>query len=175
MKFTLFIVFTLISLILFSCKEDIPPREATYMPLNQLENEPGYSWLPGEINAYQPDISIINKIKAITDTTNYTFLVYVNPSCACSGTQKQFPATIKILQSCGISEPRYKIYSMISENDLHPFMTHLKLKILPTFMIMKDSNAIYSVIDSIPVFERRDPNPVVPYSIEKVFLMGLQK
>ena len=145
------------------------------MSLDQLENEPGYQWLAGQISAYQPDMTVINKIKSIIDTTTYSFLIYVNPSCACSGAQQQFPAAVKILQSCGVTEPRFRIYSMISENDIHPYMTHLKLIMLPTFMIMKDSSALYSVIDSIPIFERRDPNPVVPYTIENVLLMGLQK
>lgn len=141
-----------------ACSNDTGPRNAQFLTLSELRVTPGFEWFDQEYNNYQPDTNIINQIKAkLLTGGNDEFILYVNPSCACTGTQKQFPASIKILHESGIDEPRFKIYSMYSEGDNHPDMTRFRVNDLPTFFNRRDSIPVYSIMDSLTFYSINQP------------------
>lgn len=160
--------------ILVSCNTITTPEVATFVTVNQLKGTAGFEWFDAEYNAYQPDPVILSQIAAKLQNDSCNFLIFVNPSCACTGTQKQFPATIKVLKSLGIDEPRFKVWAMVSEGDSHPYTKKFNIRKLPTFMIMDDSTARFSVIDTLISKQLLDPNPAVPYTIEGMLLKGIK-
>ena len=166
-KVAISIIFTVF--ILSSCSDDSGPRNAVYTPLNQLVSSPGFEWFTPEYNAYTPDPVVINQIKAKLQGKNLQFVLFVNPSCACAGTQKQFPAAVKVLQESGIFEPNFKIYTFVTSEDMHPYMSRYSVNSLPCLFPMLDSIPQYSVIDTLNKYAVIDTNS----RLENYFLKAL--
>jgi hypothetical protein len=97
--------------------------------------------------------------------------MFVNPSCACVGTQQDFPATMKVLQSAGIKETQYGIFTMIGERDKHPYMDKYTVNKLPSLCLMVGSKFKYSVMDSLNYFNLINNTA---YTIEDLVLKALQ-
>ncbi len=142
-------LFALVILGLFvSCESNPVASEADIMDIVVLSKTPGYQWYDIEVENYQPDSNIVNQIKDKFDPALDSFVLYVKPSCSCPGTQQQFPAIMKVFNSAGIPSTNYKIYSMSSEMTKHPFESIFKVNELPSFFLMRSSNAIYSISDT---------------------------
>lgn len=147
-----------VSFILLSCSENNSPGNAQYITLNQLRITPGYEWFDSEYNSYTPKQDVIDSIKKQFADSQADFILYVNPSCNCSGTQLTFPASIKVLHEAGIDEPRFKIYTMYNQSDNHPYMDNFKVISLPSFFTLIDSLPRYSINDSLSYYMLHRPD-----------------
>mgnify|MGYP007094533284 CR=1 FL=1 len=139
-------VFCLMGLI-YSCTEN-PVINAEVMDADELKNLPGFSWYEFEINQYIPLDSSLQSIKTKFNPSTDNFLIYVKPSCACTGTYKQFPAFMKIINELNIPKANYKVYSMTSEFNEYPEKNLFKIVELPTFMLMRNGVPVYSIADT---------------------------
>ncbi len=157
-KTYIFIFLLAISFALFSCSDDDTPRNAQFITLEDLRFTPGFEWFDEEYNNYQPVQSVIDSISNAIKDNNKEFILYVNPSCACTGTQKMFPASIKILLEANINEPQFKIYMMYHETDNHPYMDHYKVKNLPCFFTLTNDLPDYSIYDSLGFYNESVPD-----------------
>ncbi len=174
-KYMLLLTFAALSLGSFSCSEnsDNPEdKEAQLMSLSDIRNSTGYAWFDLEYNAYTPDTAVISNIKTAYSGTGQEFLIFVNPSCACVGTQKRFPAIVRVLTDAGISEDKFKIYSMLVYNAPHPYKSAFTMERLPTLMVMNNGAAKYSVLDSLDFHHAYYPSDSV--TIEQFILKGIQ-
>ena len=143
---------------ILSCSSDNGPGNAEFITLEELRITPGFEWFDVEYDAYQPVQSVIDSIKNALTDNNPEFILYVNPSCNCTGTQKLFPASVKVLQEAGVFEPQFKIYTMYSEMDNHPYMNHFKIHDLPSFFTLANSTPEYSINDSLIYYNEMYPD-----------------
>lgn len=145
-------------------------NEASLLTINQLNTTPGYEWYDVYFNKYKPDPTIIAQISK--NYQNNKFNIYVNPSCACSGTQFLFPSLMKCLISAGIPESNISIYSMIDAGYKHNMMDKYSVKILPSCFINKNGN-YYSIIDSLNKYQVLNPTDTLNL-VEKAILNSLK-
>ena len=123
-------------------------KEAEQLTIEQLRKSPGYAWFDVEYNQYIPDTNVIKVIKDSLKNNQRDYLIFVNPTCACTGTQKVFPALIKVLNQCGIYEPQFKVYSMLKAENKHPYMSMMKINVLPAAFMLRNGAAACSIVDT---------------------------
>ncbi len=152
-KYLLLILLFIVMSIIYSCSEN-PVIDAEIMDAEELKNLPGFSWYEFELNSYVPFDTSITAIKSKFNPNTDKFLVYVKPSCACTGTYKQFPAFMKIMSEIGVPKENYKVYSMTSTFNNYPEMDMFKIIELPTFILMRNGAPVYSVADTFNLREQ---------------------
>ena len=167
------IILSLIALGLFSCSDDTAPGNAQFITLEELRITPGFEWFDEGYNSYQPVQEVIDSIANAIKDSNKNFILYVNPSCSCTGTQKMFPSSIKILQAAGINEPQFKIYMMYLETDNHPYMNNFKVNDLPCFFTISDNIPDYSIYDSLTYYNESVPDST--FRIEDFVYKAIKK
>jgi hypothetical protein len=169
MKFaTNFFVFCLFVLFFTSCDTTNTEKDATLLTIEQLRFTPGYEWYDLEYQSYTPNPVTIAQIKNVLMTKDFNYYIYVNPSCACTGTQKQFPSIMKVLIESGVSQNKFEIYSMLKTSYNHPYKNRLRINDLPAFFVVKDSIPLISVIDTLAI--RKGNNANYEPRIEDLFL-----
>lgn len=162
-----------ISVLLSSCDTANTERDAALLTIEKLRFTPGYEWYDVEFQNYTPNQATISQIKTILSNKDFNYYIFVNPSCACTGTQKQFPAIMKVLIESGVQENKFEIYSMLKTTNNHPYKNKLKINELPSFFIVKDSIPISSVLDTLAI--RKAINPNYDPLIENLFLELISK
>jgi hypothetical protein len=156
--------------LLQSCTEEIAAptgQEATLMTIDEIKATKGYTWFQSGYDKYTIDKNVVDQIKAKLSNSDITFVLYVNPSCVCVGTQEQFPSAVKVLQNAGISEPVFKVYSMKYPEMKSPYSNILTVKYLPSLFIIKDNVALKSVFDSLHVYKVDNPKITLEESLLK--------
>jgi hypothetical protein len=137
------------SVIMVSCEEDnVGPDEALAVSAQAILNDPELSELRIEYQDYVPDSAAIAEIKANLDSDE-KLIVFVKPSCGCTGTQESFPRVLKVAEVSGIEGNQLEIFSMSKEENIHPYSSSLTIKDLPEFHIMKGGDFVYAVKDSM--------------------------
>lgn len=176
MKFSFrFCLIVLIVFALVSCEVSDVERNAKLISLQELFNlSPGFEWFPYEYNKYQPDVNVTKGIDTLWKLKGYKFILFVNPSCNCQGTQVIFPTIVKILKSGNVPDSAIIIYSMLNTSYTHPFMNKFKVRSLPACFTEIDTLAsrYYSVVDTFELFKLKYPGK---YKIEDVILMSLSQ
>lgn len=167
------LLFILISVFLSSCDTTNTERDASLLTIEKLRFTPGYEWYDVEFQSYTPNPNTIAQIKNILKNKDFNYYIYVNPSCACTGTQKQFPSIMKVLTESGVPENKFEIYSMLKTTNNQPHKNKLKVNELPAFFIVKDSIPIKSVLDTLAI--RKATNPSYDPLIEDLFLELISK
>jgi hypothetical protein len=71
--------------------------------------------------------------------------MYVNASCTCTGTKKNFPRLVRALRDAGVPESEVTIYNMLNASTNHPDMDKYPVTALPTFYFIRTSIAPVSV------------------------------
>lgn len=145
----IFFVFSSFILLFSSCDTTNAERDATLLTIEQLRFTPGYEWYDMEYQAYNPNPATISQIKDVLKVKDFHYYFYVNPSCACTGTEKLFPSIMKVLLESGVPENKLEIYSMLKTSYNHPHKNRLKINDLPAFFVVKDSIPLVSVIDTL--------------------------
>ncbi len=151
-KYYVYLLMLAIFSIISSCTDN-PVIDAQTMDAEELKNLPGFSWYEFEVNSYNPLDTCITAVKSKFNPNTDKFIVYVKPSCACTGTYKQFPAFMKTMSEIGIPKENYTVYSMSSTYNNYPEKSQFKIMELPTFMLLRNNQPVYSISDT---FNLRD-------------------
>ncbi len=155
--FKCFICFVLTFIfVLVACEIEDVDKTAKLVTVQELLNYTiGYDWFPYEFSAYKPDSSATRLIDSLWKEKRYRFIVFVNPSCNCSETQKTFPSIIKSLKTSNVPDSVILIYSMMNESYSHPFMHKFTIKMLPSCFTEIDSSKsiYYSVVDTFELYK----------------------
>lgn len=169
----IFFVSICFSLFISACVPTSTERDAALLTIDKLRFTPGYEWYDIEFQKYNPNPFVISQIRTILQNKDFNYYIFVNPSCACTGTQKQFPAIMKILSESSIPENKLEIYSMIKTSNNHPHRSKLKINELPSFFIARDSINMSSVLDTLAA--RKSMNSNYDPALEELFLELISK
>lgn len=157
---------------LSACSENsVSPTDAELTTVSKLEATPGFGWLTDELNNYQPNQDYIDQIRNSFQPSTQKFLIFVKPSCSCVGTHQQFPAFVKTMMAAGIPDSCYQIYAMTALSSVHPYQNMINLKQIPSFILMNNQQAVYSVEDTITT--RSGMVPVENNTVEAVVAESL--
>lgn len=159
--------------LLLSCEVSDSEKNAKLVTFQELINlSPGFEWFPYEYNKYQPDVSVTKEIDSLWRLKGHRFILFVNPSCNCQGTQVIFPTIVKILKSGNIPDSVIIIYSMLNTSYSHPFMNKFKVRNLPACFTEIDSNLskYFSIVDTFELYRLKFPGK---YRIEDIVLLSL--
>jgi hypothetical protein len=169
------ILILLSCLVLFSCKED-EVNEGYLINMVDFKKDPTYFWYQQKFDEYKPDTTYTLQAKQIYSSSRDKFVIFVKPSCSCTGTQTEFPNFMKMLNSIGVNEQDIEVYRMSSHTDKHPLDKKLTLTDLPRFFLMRNGEVIYSISDSV-IYSRSlsDGNPRKVNSFEHALLVSLKK
>ena len=171
----LFKVLTIFVLFFFvSCEINDVDKSAKLLTIQELLNYTiGYDWFPYEFSLYKPNSSVTMQIDSLWKFKKYRFIVFVNPSCNCTETQKTFPSIIKSLKASNIPDSVILIYSMLNETYSHPFMHKFTVKILPSCFTEIDSTTskYYSVVDTFELYRVKFPGK---YRMEHIIAKSLE-
>lgn len=153
----------------YSCDDNPTQSEAKPATLLEISERPGFNWFYTEIEDYTPDQNIVAQIEANYDEESEEIYMYVNPSCTCPGNHTYFPKLVKVLQEAGISESKFKLYTMTSEKNKYPMSEVYTINDLPAFAVYRDGVPVYSINDTITADVLADK----VQSIEKYLLTAI--
>jgi hypothetical protein len=156
---------------ILACDDNPVQTEAKEATISDLVNSAGFSWYYEERDKYVPDAEIVDKIKQEYNAETHDIYMFVKAACTCPGNHNYFPKVMKTLDEAGIQPGEYKIYTMTNEDNNHPYEEMIKINELPGFFIVKNTQPVYSILDSFLVDQLRD-NELV---FEEYILKGLEK
>ncbi len=161
------------SLLIASCDENIGDNTAKKKTLTEIRTEPGFEWFDYEFSTYSPDSSALKEIDSLWQIKKSRFLIFVNPSCNCSGTQKVFPSIVKSLKAGNVPDSAIEIFVMIKETYSHPYMNNFKIESLPGCFTEVDvvKPYYYSCVDTFDFYQKKFPNK---YRIENIIALSLK-
>ncbi len=152
---------------LYSCNETTSPiQDAVKMSKAEIEASIGYEWFAPEWEIYKPDTAIVSQIKAVFDSTNENFYIFLSPSCGCKGVAKTSAELVKVLETSNISENSFEMYSMSSIDSKHPYTDIIKLNTIPSAYYIKNGQPVYSILDTFAYYQ----NIASSKSIEDIVL-----
>ncbi|MBX3044510.1 MAG: hypothetical protein KIT33_10785 [Candidatus Kapabacteria bacterium] len=154
-----------------ACTENNTNVNAEKMALEKMAKTPGFTWIYLEMDKYEPKAEILPEIQRKFNSAEHTFIVFAKPSCSCPGKHLQTPAFLKTLETAGIPLDKCELYSLSSINNNHPYESTIKLKDLPTIIVMKAGKPVYSVSDTINTITNANPNSGI--TVEDALLLGL--
>ena len=147
------ILFVLFLLIITSGCVDVKEVEnvAKEATLEEIIQNPDFFWFMTYYNNFKVSQATVEEIKAAFVPAKHSFLIYVEPDCFCESDYDymKFPAFIKILDSAEISSDYYQIFIVKNTYAKHPYSHIFTLSNLPTFIILKDGEFIFSVSDAL--------------------------
>lgn len=167
----LFVSFALVLLV--SCEETGIDNTARKKTLSEIRTEPGFEWFDYEVAAYSPDPLASSQIDSLWQIKKFRFILFVNPSCNCSGTQKVFPSIVKSLKDGNVPDSAIEIFVMTKPSSSHPYMNKFVVKSLPGCYTEIDSVKpfYYSCVDTFNMYQSQFPNK---YRIEDIIVMSLK-
>jgi len=167
--------FALLAVVLLfsACTENNTNVTAEQMTIQGLAKTPGFTWITLEIAKYTPTDSIITEIKEIYNPELHSFIVFAKPSCSCPGKHLQTPEFLKTLEVAGIPLNKCEIFSVSSTNNKHPYQDKITIKELPTIIVLKANEPIFSVSETINNINATNPNAGI--TVEEALLLGLEK
>ncbi len=158
-----------LSVIFVACSQTISyNQEAVRVYMKDLLNNTTFAAFKVDMDQYLPDTNIVNQIKTAFNPAQHKIYMFANFSCGCTSQQTDIAHICRVLSDSKIDTSFYEIYSMIQATDKQPYMSRISLKILPEIIVMKDTTAVYFVMDTL---NRMFPAP----EIEQLLLNGLKK
>jgi len=157
----------------YSCNEAPANTDAVRMKLEDIEIDPGFTWFSLTYNDYIVEADVMTQIRNKYDPQAHKIIVFAKPSCSCEGDHKYFPRFMKILDSAGIDENHYEIYSTREITNKHPYMSVYKLNHLPEFVVMKNGLPVYSILDSLNYYAAQGIN--YPKYLEEFLFEAMKK
>ncbi len=147
---------TLILILLFSfsayrCEDDVSSDQGSAVLVTQenITDIPGYDWFPMNKKLYNPDTNLVKSIISIFDSRKFQFLIFSKPACSCDATQQLFPHAMKVLDTCGVLDNSYILYSVKGIKTPHPYDTILTLRRIPAMFLMINGKPVFSIIDTL--------------------------
>lgn len=173
MKIAHTFIVILISFFLMNCSGEDTEKFASEKTINDLYSTPGFEWFEYEYSQYTPDSFSVKQIDSLWKLRRYRFIVFVQPSCNCSETQKVFPSIIKSLQESNVPDSAIKIYLVLDFTYSHPFEKKFKVVSLPGCFTEIDSSRskYYSCVDTFNLYKVLYPGQ---YKIEDIIAFSLK-
>ncbi|TAL68977.1 MAG: hypothetical protein EPN82_08685 [Bacteroidetes bacterium] len=166
------LILILLSFILFSaCSENISYNDVIKLSVNDIVNTPTNSWFKTEMILYNPDTNITKQIISNFDVNKNKVYLFADFSCGCNNQQTDIAHLCKVFANCSIPETNYEIYSVKSKTSKHPYTSLFTLYKIPECVVMKDTNAVYFMLDTMRYYEVF--GQTIP--IEQLLLNGLKK
>jgi hypothetical protein len=137
------------ALLLFSygCTQETGPIAAEPIAISQLQTSPGYTWFVEEMNIYTPRTNFVT-LTQTAFTQNHKIVVFVAPSCACTGTKKLFPHLIRTLTASGVPEANIEVWSMTKASNTHPYQSTIQVTSLPWISVFR-SDTLRATINEL--------------------------
>lgn len=167
------IVLLLISLILLSgCSDNLSyNQDAIRLTVSDIESTPTSIFKYEKENYLPTDTNAIKEIANYFDKSKHKIYLYADFSCACSNQQLDIAHLCKVFILCNIPDSSYEIYSMKSKTSKHPYSSFFTISDLPECIVMKDTSAVYFMLDTMRYYELFGQN--IP--VEQLLLNGLKK
>jgi len=156
-----------------ACSDNATSVNAEKMTLQEFVKMPGFTWFNYEFNNYQPDDFIVKEIQKKYNSSEHSFVIFAKPSCSCPGKHIQTSEFYKTLEKAQIPFDKCELFSVTSINNEHPYKSTISLHELPTIIILKNGNPIFSVSDTLNITNSTNKNNDM--KIEESLLIGLQK
>lgn len=160
--------------ILAACSDSSSPNDKVIkMTLDEVRQTPGYNWYVIEEEDFEPNANVVGAIRDEFDPDAQKILFFVSPACACAQDQSAFPKCVKTMTLAGFSENVMEIYSMNYASLAHPYDTIISVIDFPTIYILKNSEPVYSLGDSLKAFKEKFPNDEP--RVEAFLLAGIRE
>lgn len=174
MKYIKLLTLTIaIAVFAISCNDNNTNIVAEQMSLTQLGKTPGFTWIYSEMDKYNPTDSIVDEIKLAYNSGMHRFIVFAKPSCSCPGKHMITPSFIKTLEVANIPLDKCEIFTMSAVGNQHPYIATITLKDLPTILVLKGDEPIFSISDTMNSAVEGNPNFGI--TVEGALLLGLKK
>lgn len=166
-------LFGVLTIILNACSGEVVEKNAVEKSMNELFITPGFEWFEYEFNQYDPDSLATHLIDSLWKIRQYRFIIFVQPSCNCSETQKIFPSIVKSLKMGNVPDTAIKIYLIMNLDYSHPFEKKFKVMTLPGCFTEIDSSRskYFSCVDTFNLYKILYPNK---YRIEHIISLSLR-
>ena len=167
------IILAFFSIAIFtSCTDNISyDEDAQKITVNDIVATPTNGWFRVEMENYKPDTNVIKEIINNFDPAKHRVYLYANFSCGCNNQQTDISHLCKVFEECNIPDSSYEIYSMKSSTSKHPHKALFSISQLPECIVMKDTNAVYFMLDTMRT--KQLYGQTIP--IEQLLLDGLKK
>lgn len=123
--------------LLSACTDETPEYIAQRLTMRDLNSSAGYVWFPAETGAYTPNTEMVDVVRRGFGTGRKV-MIFVRPTCSCTGTQRLFPQVMKTFMEAGIDTSAIAVYSVRGTSDRHPYEDRFTLTKLPAFFQLKD-------------------------------------
>ncbi len=123
---------------LTACSTQGPSDTAKLLTYDELITTPGYAWFPAEMSLYTPDQAMVDTIAKYYNPATQKISVFVSPTCACTGSKRLFPRTIKALVAAGVDIKVIEFWSMRTVADMHPYSSTVSVKEIPTVVVLNN-------------------------------------
>ncbi|MFP4528181.1 MAG: hypothetical protein ACLFQX_06500 [Candidatus Kapaibacterium sp.] len=163
--------FILIALIAISCQDNPVDGEAHKTTLDDIRNNPGFSWFEYEFNEYEPDPAVIDSINHKFNPAEYRLIIFAKPSCSCNNDHNNFSHFMKVVHNSSITSEEYELYSMSDTDWEHPYNEQFDLMYLPEAVLMKNDSAIWFVVEEMQKYRQSHSDTI---SIEQSLMRGLE-
>ncbi|MDX9790427.1 MAG: hypothetical protein WC313_08715 [Candidatus Kapaibacterium sp.] len=173
MKYIYALIILAAMIFISACSENSTNITAEKVTVDQLATIPGYTWFNHEIDKYEPLPSVIQEIKETYNPSLHKFVVFMKPSCSCPGKHLQSPGFMKVLQESDIDLNLVEFFTMSNLTNNHPYSEMIILKELPTIIVLKATEPVYSVSDTLNSVN--SPNSTPNLTIENALLNALRK
>lgn len=127
-----------VALVLAACSTQGPSDTAQLLTYDELVVTPGYAWFPAEMSLYTPDQAMVDTIARYYNRDAQKISVFMSPTCACTGSKRLFPRTIKALIVAGVNINDIEFWSMRTVADMHPYSSKVPLTQIPTVVVLKN-------------------------------------
>lgn len=162
-----------LSIIFVNCTGEDIEKKSIEKSIADLYSTPGFEWFDFELNQYKPDTVATKQIDSLWKIRRYRFILFVQPSCNCSETQKVFPSIIKSLKEGGVPDSAIKIYLILDLGYSHPYEKKFKVVSLPGCFTEIDSSRskYFSCVDTFNLYKILYP---AEYRIEHIIALSLK-
>ncbi|MBI2794498.1 MAG: hypothetical protein HYX66_07615 [Ignavibacteria bacterium] len=123
---------------LTACSTQGPSDTAKLLTYDDLITTPGYAWFPAEMSIYTPDQAMVDTIAKYYNPATQKISIFMSPTCACTGSKRLFPRTIKALVVAGVNIKDIEFWSMRTISDMHPYSSKVSLTEIPTVVVLNN-------------------------------------
>ncbi|MFZ5948842.1 MAG: TlpA family protein disulfide reductase [Stygiobacter sp.] len=102
-------------------------------------------WFESEFNNYEPDSSVIEKLKSVDNKPN----IIVIMGTWCSDSKREVPRFYKIIKTINYDENKIQLICVDRKREVHNYdISNYEIKYVPTFIFEKDGKEIGRIIET---------------------------
>jgi hypothetical protein len=172
-KFSILISALLILLFVASCSEDDNDQSTKLYSIDQVAGISSYSNFKQNIENYQPDMTIIGKIKSSMVETDCKFDIYFDVDCGCVLDMKKIARLVKVLQLIEIPDSNLNLYGMYEKYYDYPNKDKFTINMLPAEFTQSGDRS-FSLFDSLWIRNYYEPDYSITVKMEDLVLESIQ-